>query len=82
MPAVVAVKEGINLPRYPSVPGRLRARKALLEVVMPEERAAGPTKVHLIVPEREETIAEVLGTGPDAAPRVVEVLQQLGLVGS
>ena len=26
-PAVVAVKEGINLPRYPSVPGRLRARK-------------------------------------------------------
>ena len=82
LPAVVAVKEGINLPRYPSVPGRLRARKALLEVVMPEERAAGPTKVHLIVPEREETIAEVLGTGPDAAPRVVEVLQQLGLVGS
>ena len=27
LPAVVGVKEGINLPRYPSVPGRLRARK-------------------------------------------------------
>jgi electron transfer flavoprotein beta subunit len=26
LPAVVTVKEGINLPRYPSVPGRLRAR--------------------------------------------------------
>ena len=27
LPAVVAVREGINLPRYPSVPGRLRAKK-------------------------------------------------------
>ena len=24
--AVVTVKEGLNLPRYPSVPGRLRAK--------------------------------------------------------
>ena len=30
-PAVVTVKEGINLPRYPSVPGRLRARKKEIE---------------------------------------------------
>jgi electron transfer flavoprotein beta subunit len=82
LPAVVAVKEGINLPRYPSVPGRLRARKAPLEVVTPDERPAGPTKVRLVVPEREATTAEILGTGADAAPRVVEVLQQLGLVRS
>ncbi len=27
LPAVLGVKEGLNLPRYPSVPGRLRARK-------------------------------------------------------
>ena len=82
LPAVVAVKEGINLPRYPSVPGRLRARKAPLDVVTPEERMAGPTKIRLVVPEREATAAEVLGTGAEAAPRVVEILQQLGLVGS
>jgi electron transfer flavoprotein beta subunit len=31
LPAVVGVKEGINLPRYPSVPGRLRARKKEVE---------------------------------------------------
>ena len=31
LPAVVTVKEGINLPRYPSVPGRLRARKKEIE---------------------------------------------------
>ncbi|HVQ22732.1 MAG TPA: electron transfer flavoprotein subunit beta/FixA family protein [Candidatus Saccharimonadia bacterium] len=82
LPAVVAVKEGINLPRYPSVPGRLRARKAPLDVVTPEERIGGPTKLRLTVPEREATTAEVLGIGAEAAPRVVEILQQLGLVGS
>ncbi len=82
LPAVIAVKEGINLPRYPSVPGRLRARKAPLEILTPDEHAAGPAKVQLIVPEREATSAEILGSGPEAAPRVVEVLQELGLVAS
>src|SRR6202008_1126731 len=31
LPAVLGVKEGLNLPRYPSVPGRLRARKKEVE---------------------------------------------------
>ena len=39
LPAVVSVKEGINLPRYPSVPGRLRARKKEIERSTPERRA-------------------------------------------
>ena len=33
LPAVLGVKEGLNLPRYPSVPGRLRARKKDVERV-------------------------------------------------
>ena len=33
LPAVLGVKEGLNLPRYPSVPGRLRARKKEVEKV-------------------------------------------------
>jgi electron transfer flavoprotein beta subunit len=33
MPAVLGVKEGLNLPRYPSVPGRLRAKKKEVERV-------------------------------------------------
>ena len=33
LPAVLGVKEGLNLPRYPSVPGRLRARKKQIERV-------------------------------------------------
>ena len=35
LPAVVTVKEGLNLPRYPSVPGRLRAKRKPLEATSP-----------------------------------------------
>ena len=31
LPAVLGVKEGLNLPRYPSVPGRLRAKRRDVE---------------------------------------------------
>jgi hypothetical protein len=36
-------------------------------------------KVRLVVPEGQGKQAEILGTGADAAPRVVEVMQQLGV---
>lgn len=81
LPALFAVQEGINLPRYPSVPGRLRARKKEIERIVPEHRPGGPEKIRLRVPQERETTTETLGTGPAAAPRVVELLQQLGMVG-
>jgi electron transfer flavoprotein beta subunit len=80
LPAVVAVREGINLPRYPSVPGRLRARKKEVERVTPEWRPAGPEKIRLSVPEERAAATEILGTGPEAAPKVVELLLRLGVV--
>ena len=33
LPAVLTVKEGLNLPRYPSVPGRMRARSRLVTTI-------------------------------------------------
>jgi hypothetical protein len=35
--------------------------------------------LRLVVPEGQGKEAEVLGEGPAAAPRVVEVLQELGV---
>ena len=35
LPAVVTVKEGLNLPRYPSVPGRLRAQRKPVAATTP-----------------------------------------------
>jgi electron transfer flavoprotein beta subunit len=79
-PAVVSVREGINLPRYPSVPGRLRARKKEIDRIVPERTAAPPAKIRLRVPVEQESAVEILGEGPDAAPRVVEVLRRLGFI--
>jgi electron transfer flavoprotein beta subunit len=80
-PAVVSVKEGINLPRYPSVPGRLRARKKEIErIELTRAAGAKSAKIRLRVPAERESAVEILGEGPEAAPRVVEVLRRLGLL--
>jgi electron transfer flavoprotein beta subunit len=80
LPAVVSVKEGINLPRYPSVPGRLRAKKKEIERSTPERRPGGLEKIVLRLPQTEATAAEVIGRGPEAAGAVVDLLAKLGVV--
>ena len=82
LPAVVTVKEGINLPRYASLPGRLRAKKAMIERIEPRPRASALKTIRLVVPPEQETHVEIIGGGADAAPRVVEVLRDLGLLAS
>ena len=80
LPAVLGVLEGLNLPRYASVPGRLRAKSKPIAVVDVTRPASKLAKERLVVPEGQGARAEILGTGADAAPRVVEVMQQLGVV--
>ena len=58
MPAVLGVKEGLNLPRYPSVPGRLRAKKKDVERIVLGSSSSG---------------ALGLGAGEDAAYEVSAV---------
>jgi electron transfer flavoprotein beta subunit len=80
LPAVVAVREGINLPRYPSVPGRLRAKRKEIERIVPERRSGGPSLERLQLPVEQEQHVEILGNGPEAAPRVVELMRELGIL--
>ena len=80
LPAVLGVKEGLNLPRYPSVPGRLRARKKEIARSTPTWRSAGLEKIVLRLPQTEVTTAEVLGRGADAAPAVVDLLDRIGVL--
>jgi electron transfer flavoprotein beta subunit len=80
LPAVVAVKEGINLPRYPSLPGRLRAKRAAIERHEPAWHEEGLRKRALRVPETERKQAEVLGTGADAVPALIRVLDDWGVL--
>lgn len=80
LPGVVAVREGINLPRYPSVPGRLRAKRKEIERIVPERRPGGPILERLQLPVEQEQHVEILGNGPEAAPRVVELMRELGVL--
>jgi electron transfer flavoprotein beta subunit len=85
LPCLVTVKEGINLPRYPSLPGRLRAKRAVITRVP----AAGPPPAavpdvrmsRLRVPDAPRKQATVLGHGPDAVAALVTVLTELGVIG-
>ena len=79
LPAVVTVLEGLNLPRYPSVPAKLRAQRKPVAASSPARPDARLEKLRLVVPEGQGKEAEILGHGPDAAPAVVEVLQRIGL---
>jgi electron transfer flavoprotein beta subunit len=79
LPAVVTVLEGINLPRYPSVPAKLRARQKPVEKSTPERPEPRLEMLRLVVPPGQGKQAEVLGNGPDAAPAVVEMMRELGV---
>jgi electron transfer flavoprotein beta subunit len=79
LPAVVTVLEGINLPRYPSVPAKLRARQKPVETSTPERPEPRLEMVRLVVPPGQGKQAEILGEGPGAAPAVVEVMRDLGV---
>jgi electron transfer flavoprotein beta subunit len=80
LPAVVAVREGLNLPRYPSVPGRLRAKRKPIRSESPAPAPARLEMVKLVLPPDSGKHVQVLGHGAEAAPAVVGVLAELGLV--
>ena len=80
LPAVISVKEGINLPRYPSLPGRLRAKRAEIERHEPQWQEEGLRKRMLRVPATERKQATVLGTGADAVPALIGVFEEWGVL--
>lgn len=80
LPAAVAVKEGINLPRYPTLKGRLRAKKTQIRTIEPEAAPGGLRKVRLRTPPEARRETVVLGHGSAAAGSVADVLADLGVM--
>lgn len=80
LPAVLGVKEGINLPRYPTMKGRLASKKA--DVIVDERMvdAGGQARVRLHRPDEQVSETVILGTGPEAASAVVDLLEELGVL--
>jgi electron transfer flavoprotein beta subunit len=80
LPAVLTVKEGLNLPRYPSVPGRMRAMRKPVAMSTPTRPDSRLEMTRLAVPGGSGRKTERLGSGPSAAPAVVEMLRKIGVV--
>jgi electron transfer flavoprotein beta subunit len=80
LPAVVTIREGGVEPRYPSVPGRLKAKKIPIEEREPTSAPKGPGRVRLVLPPPTPSAVQILGEGPEAAPAVVDVLEKLGVL--
>jgi electron transfer flavoprotein beta subunit len=81
LPAVVTVLEGGVEPKYPSVPGRMKAKRVAIEERQPRDELIGPSRVRLRLPEPPPSQVQVLGTGPAAAGSVVDLLETLGVLG-
>lgn len=80
LPAVFTVKEGINLPRYPSFKGKMSAMKKPLAQLSPTWEADRLKKIRLETPVVETGGAVILGKGAEAAPQVVRMLKEIGIV--
>lgn len=80
LPAVVTVLEGGVEPRYPTVVGRMKAKKLPVEEREPSGEPAGPSRVRWSLPPPAPSDVQVLGKGAEAAPAVVDLLERLGVL--
>lgn len=80
LPAVVAVMEGGVTPKYPSIPGRMKAKRAPVDRVASGVEPVGSGRVRLKLPPAQPSSVEILGEGADAAPAVVDLLERIGVV--
>jgi electron transfer flavoprotein beta subunit len=80
LPAVVTVLEGGVEPRYPTVPGRMKAKKVEIEHRAPAAEPSGPKRLRLLLPPPQPSDVQVLGEGAAAASAVVDLLERLGVL--
>lgn len=77
-PAVIAVSEGGVSPRYPSIMGRMKAKKTAVETFQADV-SPSTQRVRLKSPPEQPSSVEVLGKGPEAAAAVVDLLFRIGV---
>jgi electron transfer flavoprotein beta subunit len=80
LPAVVTVKEGINVPRHPSLRGIMTAKKKEIERIKPAKPELKLLKQSLRKPQEKSGEIQILGHGVEAVPAIVAKLRELGVV--
>jgi electron transfer flavoprotein beta subunit len=79
LPAVVTVMEGGVEPRYPTITGRMKAKKVEVETRPVSQEPVGSGRVRLSLPPPSPSTVEILGEGPQAAGAVVDLFHRLGV---
>ncbi|MGH1489969.1 MAG: electron transfer flavoprotein subunit beta/FixA family protein [Acidimicrobiales bacterium] len=83
-PAVLGVKEGLNLPRYPTMKGRLASKKVELVEKTVAADAGGQAMIRLHRPAEEVSNTEILADAStsveEAAVKVVDLLEEIGVL--
>lgn len=80
LPAAFTVKEGINNPRHPSLRGIMAAKRKELQSIKPTKKTTQLVKLSLKKPPERSGQVELLGQGPEAVPKLVEKLREMGVV--
>lgn len=80
LPAVITVKDGLNIPRYPSVPGRIKARKKPVETIEVTLESPRVVKGRLVVPPPKDKGTVVLEPTAAGAAALVDVFREIGVL--
>jgi electron transfer flavoprotein beta subunit len=80
LPAAAGVKEGINLPRYPTMKGRLASKRVEITRFDTDAEGGGQRMVRLQRPVEKASSTVILGHGAAAAPAIVDLLAELGVL--
>ena len=80
LPTVVTIKEGINLPRYPSLRGRIKAKKKEVIHSSHDQIPQQMEMIQLKHPDEQKKEVLMLGEGAYAAPEVMNIFKQLKLL--
>jgi electron transfer flavoprotein beta subunit len=80
MPAIVAVSDAINTPRYPSLKGIMGAKKKPQETLAASDAAGAGTTVVALNPPPPRGEAQKFDDDGSAADRIVEFLVEKRLV--
>ncbi len=80
MPAVITVRDGLNIPRYPSVPGRIKARKKPVTTHDVTIGAPRIVKHRLVVPPATAKGTTVLEPNAEGAAALVEAFREIGVL--
>ena len=80
LPAMIACNKGINTPRYASLPGIMKAKKKPVDKTSPSRTGGGLHMQQLSHPPEQKKEVMMLGEGPQAAVKIVEVLKTLEVI--